>query len=200
MKTLPLKAENLMDFWRFLASSYEGAYFGVRNRVRFCQKLKRSQNCVANLAFEITLLQAIMLTLLLVCAFSPRVHSFPRGPRIFARNDVKRVARNKKPTKKHPLGCLNINSLPKRQNFDENNLSQNGENLMDFWCFFRGSENPRVRGAHCTFEITLLQAIMLTLLLVCAFSPKVQSIFWGPHNGQCLAMTLSASHGWQKQR
>ena len=34
--------------------------------------------------------------------------------------------------------------------------------------------------AHCTFEITLLQAIMLTLLLVCSFSPKVQSIFWGP--------------------
>ena len=34
--------------------------------------------------------------------------------------------------------------------------------------------------AHCTFEITLLQAIMLTLLLVCAFSPKVHSIFWGP--------------------
>ena len=25
-------------------------------------------------------------------------------------NDVKRVARNKKPTKKHPFGCLNINS------------------------------------------------------------------------------------------
>ena len=34
--------------------------------------------------------------------------------------------------------------------------------------------------AHCTFEITLLQAIMITLLLVCSFSPKVQSIFWGP--------------------
>ena len=34
--------------------------------------------------------------------------------------------------------------------------------------------------AHCAFEITLLQAIMLTLLLVCSFSPKVQSIFWGP--------------------
>ena len=34
--------------------------------------------------------------------------------------------------------------------------------------------------AHCTFEITLLLAIMLTLLLVCSFSPKVQSIFWGP--------------------
>ena len=33
-----------------------------------------------NCAFEITLSQAIMLTLLLVCAFSPRVHSIPRGP------------------------------------------------------------------------------------------------------------------------
>ena len=32
-----------MDFWCFLASSYEGAYFGVRNRVRFCQKLKKAQ-------------------------------------------------------------------------------------------------------------------------------------------------------------
>ena len=38
----------------------------------------------------------------------------------------------------------------------------------------------RTRVAHCTFEITLLQAIMLTLLFVCSFSPKVQSIFWGP--------------------
>ena len=33
---------------------------------------------------------------------------------------------------------------------------------------------------NCTFEITLSRAITLTLLLVCAFSPKVQSIFWGP--------------------
>jgi len=71
-----------------------------------------------NFAFEITLSQAITLTLLLVCAFSPRVHSIPRGPLIFARNDVKRVARNKKPTKKHPFGCLNIKS------------PQNGENLI----------------------------------------------------------------------
>ena len=38
----------------------------------------------------------------------------------------------------------------------------------------------RTRVAHCAFEITLLQTIMLTLLLVCSFSPKVQSIFWGP--------------------
>ena|GEM_PF-5176772 len=33
----------------------------------------------------------------------------------------------------------------------------------------------RQRGAHCAFEITLLQAIMLILLLVCAFfSTQVQ--------------------------
>ena len=39
-----------------------------------------SGRCVAHCTFEITLLQAIMLTLLLVCAFSPRVHSIPRSP------------------------------------------------------------------------------------------------------------------------
>ena len=76
---------------------------------------------VAHCTFEIALSGAIMLTLLLVCAFSPRVHSFPRSPRIFARNDVKRVARNKKPTKKHPFGCLNIKS------------PQNGENLIKLY-------------------------------------------------------------------
>ena len=32
--------------------------------------------------------QAITLTLLLVCSFSPRVHSIPRGPLIYARNDI----------------------------------------------------------------------------------------------------------------
>ena len=46
-------------------------------------------------------------------------------------------------------------------------------NFFNVWVY-------RTRVAHCTFEITLLQAIMLTLLLVCSFSPKVQSIFWGP--------------------
>ena len=66
-------------------------------------------------------------------------------------------------------------------------------------------------GAHCAFEITSLQAIMLTLLLVCAFfSTQVQKYLAWFYNmvslpGDChvallLAMTLSASHGWQKQR
>ena len=41
---------------------------------------RRSRVRVAHFVFEITLLQAIMLTLLLVCSFSPRVHSIPRGP------------------------------------------------------------------------------------------------------------------------
>ena len=43
---------------------------------------------------------------------------------------------------------------------------------------------------NCTFEIALSQAITLTLLFVCAFSPKVQSIFWGsqfaPQNDKVL--------------
>ena len=43
MKTLPLKAENLMDFWRFLASSYEDAYFGVRNWAGFRQNAEKAQ-------------------------------------------------------------------------------------------------------------------------------------------------------------
>ena len=49
----------------------------------------------------------------------------------------------------------------------------------------------RTRVAHCTFEITLSQAITLTLLLVCSFSPKVQSIFWGP---RICDSALSLSH------
>ena len=63
------------------------------------------------------------------------------------------------------------------------------------------------RVAHCTFEITLLQTIMLTLLLVCSFSStQVQKylawvLYCGYPSGrlprrckQLLAMTLSASH------
>ena len=38
---------------------------------------------------------------------------------------------------------------------------------------------------NCAFEITLLQAIMLTLLLVCAFSPrKYKSILRGFYNNE----------------
>ena len=40
---------------------------------------------VARFAFEITLSLAITLTLLLVCSFSPRVHSIPRGPQNYTR-------------------------------------------------------------------------------------------------------------------
>ena len=40
----------------------------------------KNRECVAHCAFEITLSQTITLTLLLVCSFSPRVHSIPRGP------------------------------------------------------------------------------------------------------------------------
>ena len=62
---------------------------------------------------------------------------------------------------------INLN-YPKSQNFDE------------IVVFSAGFENSSVRVAHCTFEITLSQAITLTLLLVCAFSPRVHSIPRGP--------------------
>ena len=39
--------------------------------------------------------------------------------------------------------------------------------------------------AHFASEIALSGAIILTLLLVCSFSPKVQSIFWGPRYIDC---------------
>ena len=35
----------------------------------------------------------------------------------------------------------------------------------------------------------LSQAAVGCLMLAYSFSPKVQSIFWGPHNGRCFAMT-----------
>ena len=40
--------------------------------------------------------------------------------------------------------------------------------------------NGAAHGAHCTFEIALSLAAMLTLMLVCAFSPRVHSIPRGP--------------------
>ena len=47
-------------------------------------------------------------------------------------------------------------------------------------CFSRQVlKNPSVRVAHFAFEITLSGAIALTLLLVCAFSPKVQKYLLG---------------------
>ena len=57
--------------------------------------------------------------------------------------------------------------------------------------FSAGFENSSVRGARFAFEITLLQAIMLTLMLVCAFPPRVHSIPWGPLNKNSKRRELS---------
>ena len=59
--------------------------------------------------------------------------------------------------------------------------------------FSAGFENSSVRGAHCTFEITLSQAITLTLLLVCSF-PREYTVSRGVPVFS-LAMTLSTSSG-----
>ncbi len=107
---------------------------------------------VANLVFEITLSQAITLTLLLVCSFSPRVHSIPRGPQ----NSLKRREFDVFKPHKYTVSC--------------------GDPVTFLGKFLRG----RVRVANLVFEITLSQAITLTLLLVCSFSPRVHSIPRGP--------------------
>ena len=46
----------------------------------FLGKFLRGRVRVAHFVFEIALSGTITLTLLLVCSFSPRVHSIPRGP------------------------------------------------------------------------------------------------------------------------
>ena len=59
-------------------------------------------------------------------------------------------------------------------------------NYFNVWVY-------RTRVAHCTFEITLLQTIMLTLLLVCSFSStQVQKylawvLYCGVPSGRCVA-------------
>ena len=53
---------------RTLPNSKRRKYTSIKNR-----------ECVAHCAFEITLSRTITLTLLLVCSFSPRVHSIPAG-------------------------------------------------------------------------------------------------------------------------
>ena len=66
----------LSGFWKSLKSQ------NFDEILTFLGKFLRGRVRVANLVFEITLSQAITLTLLLVCSFSPRVHSIPRGPLI----------------------------------------------------------------------------------------------------------------------
>ena len=99
----------------------------------------------------------------------PASTQYPAGTPITPRNDIECFARVIKvfPKIKAPFWVLLI-TRRKRREFD------------DFLGFFAGSENPSVRVAHFVFEITLSQAITLTLLLVCAFSPRVHSIPRGP--------------------
>ena len=112
---------------------------------------------VALCAFEITLLQAITLTLLLVCAFSPRKYkSFLRGLRLL-RSYI----------------CFVVFLTSSKLYF--------GWRRSDILAIAKVAVNPqRAHVALCAFEITLSRAITLTLLLVCAFSPRVHSIPRGP--------------------
>ena len=80
-----------------------------------------SRGVPGNCTFEITLLQAIMFTLLLVCAFSPRVHSIPRGSP-FLKLTTKRhkvtvkinTLHNARKRKRFPNANLWLGSLPRK--------------------------------------------------------------------------------------
>ena len=58
--------------------------------------------------------------------------------------------------------------------------------------FVADKRNSEVNVAHCAFKIALSGAIMLTLLLVCSFSPKVQKCLLGsPEYRKSGASTLN---------
>ena len=59
--------------------------------------------------------------------------------------------------------------------------------------------NPQLaHGAHCTFKIVLSGAAMLTLMLVCAFFPRVHSIPMGPRL-EVFRNDKSALHGSEQR-
>jgi hypothetical protein len=123
-------------------------------------RLLRSYICFATSQISLLTKQTLFFRLFVFCSFAPSPHGYTvsRGvPKI--------------PKKS---GFLDSNSLKTARNF-----SLKSQNFDGFLGFFVGSENPSVRVAHCTFEITLSGTITLTLLLVCAFSPKVQKYLLG---------------------
>ena len=66
---------------------------------------------------------------------------------------------------------------------------------MHFFCIvLKQGNSSGIYGAHCAFEIALSPAITLTLLLVCAFSPrKYKSILRGFYNKDSLPGDCHAS-------
>ena len=120
-----------------------------------------------NCAFEITLLQAIMLTLLLVCAFfSASYASFLTRQSSQATTVCLTLAYS---------FSQRVHSIP----------------LGPLYSILRGFCNMvPFRTSYASFLTSQSsQATIACLMLAYSFSPKVQSIFWGPHNGQCLVMT-----------
>ncbi len=123
-------------------------------------RLLRSYICFATSQISLLTKQTLFFRLFVFCSFAPSPHGYTvsRGvPKIPKKSEF-----------------LDSNSLKTARNF-----SLKSQNFDGFLGFFVGSENPSVRVAHCTFEITLSGTITLTLLLVCAFSPKVQKYLLG---------------------
>ena len=127
-----------------------------------------------------------MLTLLLVCSFSPRKYkSILRGfyNKDSLPGDASYASLLTNRLSQATVGCLmfaysfspRVQSIPRGPRFPlamTECVARNGKNIP--------YKTARIASHNFTFEITLSQAITLTLLLVCAFSPRVHSIPRGP--------------------
>ena len=68
-----------MDFWGSLQVPKTLVYWAYTS-FRVLGKTQKGANCVANFTFDQTNSFQSFPCLLLICSFSPRVHSIPRGP------------------------------------------------------------------------------------------------------------------------
>ena len=112
------------------------------NNVRLVQR--RSRVHVAHFSFKIALSGAIMLTLLLVCSFSPRVHSIPRGPRILLR----RITLPKQQKTRQNMSGFCGGGRGIRSCLLQSNLGQ------QFLCFAKAFGQP-LKTTHCVVFLTL---------------------------------------------
>ncbi len=115
---------------------------------------------------------------------SPTSTQYLVGALISARNDIVLRTEDKTNNTHRKIGAFLILGSLKSQNFDAIKPHKYTVSCGDPVTFLGKFLRGRVRVAHFVFEITLSQAITLTLLLVCAFSPRVHSIPRGPHNWQ----------------
>ncbi len=145
---------------------------------------KVSRGVPVNFAFEITLSPAIMLALLLVCSFSPRVHSIPRGPHILK----KRIRMMccfccmGQFMGKNPKTCFRRSAVAcKRLRYAPCVTLQTLCVALLFILDLHYAEHALLSHViNCAFDQTNAFNLFVCLMLVYSLSPRVQSIPRGP--------------------